>query len=104
MYDWTNITLPKLTDYFNNSSRNIAQVFTVAWIEFLGAWFFAFVIAVLASALYTKTRKAITPIAFLVICNLLLGAVLPDNFIYIVGLIVATALGFILYQLFVKED
>jgi len=104
MFNWTNTTLPKLFDYINNSSRNPAQLLTVTWVNFLGGWFFAFIVGVIAGALYVKTRKIITPIAFVVVCNLLLGAVLPTEFIYIVGLLVATGLGLILYNLYVKED
>ena len=104
MFNWTNTTLPKLLDYFNNTSRNPAQIATVVWVDFLGGWFFAFVVGVIAGALYVKQRKVMPAVAFVVICNLLLGAVLPTEFIYIVGLLVATSLGIILYQLYVKEE
>ena len=104
MYNWTNITLPKLTDVLNNSSRNVTQIFTVVWVNMLGGLFFAIVLGVIASALYIKTRKVMVPIAFFCIGNLLLGAVMPTNFIYIVGLIVAFSLGFMLYQLFISKE
>ena len=104
MYNWTNVTIPKLTDFFNNSSRNAAQIVTVAWVDFLGGWFFAAVLGVIASALYIKTKNVMGPIALLVIGNLLLGRILPDSFLYLVGLIVAFAIGFILYQLFVSKE
>jgi len=104
MYNWTNTTLPKLTDYLNNSSKNVAQIFTVVWVNMLGGLFFATILGVIASVLYIKTKKVMVPIAIFAIGNLLLGAVMPTNFLYIIGLIVAFSLGFMLYQLFVEEE
>lgn len=104
MFNWTNTTLPKLTDILNNNSRNILQVLTYSWVIFLGAWFFAAVIGIIAAALYIKTRNVITPVVFFAVCNLLLGAVMPTNFLYIVGLIIAFSLGFMLYQFYVSKE
>lgn len=104
MFNWTNITLPKLTDVFNNTSRNPTRVFTYAWVEFLGSWFFAIVIGALAAALYTKYQKPIVPIVFFIVMSLLMGRVMPGNFVYIVGIIAGFIIGFILYQLYVSKE
>jgi len=103
MFNWTNTTLPKLTDIFNNSSRNPTRVFTYPWVEFLGGWFFAIVIGAIASALYVKYQKPIVPVVFFVIMTLLLGRVMPDNFVYIVGIITGFVIGFVLYQLYISK-
>lgn len=104
MFNWTNTTIPKLTDIFNNSSRNPTRIFTFPWVDFLGGWFFALVIGALASALYIKYQKPIVPIVFFVVCSLLMGNVMPENFIYIVGIIASFVFGFLLYQVFVSKE
>ena len=104
MYNWTNTTLPKLVDVFNNTSRNPTRVFTYAWVEFLGPWFYGIVIGVLAAALYVKYQKPIVPIVFFVVMSLLMYRVMPSGFIYVVGIITGFVIGFLLYQLYVSKD
>ena len=72
MYNWTNVTIPRITDVFNNTSRNPARLFTYPWVEFLGPWFFAAIIGALAGALFIKYEKPIVPVVFFIICTLLI--------------------------------
>lgn len=104
MFNWTNTTLPKITDYLNNTSRNPVQLLTVAWVDMFGGWFFAGILGVIASALYIKTKNVVVPIVLFAVGNILLGAVIPVSFVYIVGLIVAFSIGFILYQFFISKE
>jgi hypothetical protein len=104
MYNWTNVTIPKITDVFNNTSRNPARLFTYPWVEFLGPWFFAMLIGALSGALFMKYQKPIVPVVFFIVCTLLLGRVLPEGFIYVVGLIGSFVIGFVLYNLFMKQE
>lgn len=103
MFNWTNTTIPKLTDIFNNTSRNPARIVTYPWVEFLGPWFFALVIGALAGAVYIKYQKPVVPIVFFVVMILLVNVVMPVNLIYIVGIITGFVIGFIFYQLFISE-
>ena len=111
-----NITVPKLTDVFNGSNftnaHDILRMFTYPWVEMLGGWFFAMVIGFLAAALYIKYENAMIPVVFSIVMCILFGAVLrvttpalpsASIFIYIVAVLAAFAIGFMLYELFVKD-
>lgn len=112
-WDNTTIDIPKLTDLFNNSTgpADITRVLTYAWIYCLGGWFFAIIIGALAAALYIKYNNAMVPVVFLVLMLIFYGSVLTalplglpaaDTFVYIVAVLAAFAIGFMLYKLFVK--
>lgn len=118
MFNWTqNITYPKLTDVFNNTSGlpfNVMQMFTYAWVWFLGGWFFAGIIGVIGGALYEKYDNMMVPIVFFIIMIVFFGGVLEatpvlsplpsaDGFTFILGLIVAFGIGIALYQLFINS-
>jgi len=116
MFNWSdNITVPKITDIFNTSDIpfNILQLFTYAWIWFLGGWFIAGVIGVLGGALYLKYNNAMVPLAFFIVMMAVFGGVLQatptisglpsaEGFMYILGLIVAFGIGIILYMFFIN--
>jgi hypothetical protein len=115
MFEWQNDTdLPKITDVFdpsNPSATNFFDMFTYVFVHFLGVWFFAFIIGVLGGALYIKTENTSITLVYFIVMTVLLGGfypngVLPVIFVYVIGVIAAFVLGFLLYQLFVgtKED
>lgn len=116
MFNYTeNITLPKLSDVINTSSFpiNFMQVFTYAWVWFLGGWFFAGVIGVLGAALYMKYDNVMVPVAFFVLMMVFLGPVMnvepigpipsAEGFVYLIGLFAAFAIGITLYMLFISK-
>ena len=107
MFNWSdNITLPNIMDVINISDTppNVLQTFTYAWVWFLGPWFFAGVIGVLAGALYIKMENAMVPVTFVMVMSILFGAVLEqspggglpsaEGFVAIIGLLAAFAVGF----------
>jgi len=89
-------------------------VFTYAWVWFLGGWFFAIVIGVIAAALYEKSSNMMVPVVFLVLMLVFFGAVLgatPLNgmpaanvAVDIIGALCAFAVGFLVYKLFIKKE
>jgi hypothetical protein len=112
--DNSTINIPKITDLFNNTTgpSDVARVLTYAWIYVLGGWFFAAVIGALAAALYIKYNNAMVPVVFLILMLIFYGSVLTalpfgfpaaDTFVYIVVVIAAFSIGFLLYKLFIKE-
>ena len=118
MYNWTqNISLPKLSDVLNGSDvpMNFMQIFTYAWVWFLGGWFFAALIGAFGAALYIKYDNPMPAVVFFIISILLLGGTggiffvstpnMPDAsvFVYIVGLLSAVTIGIVLYMLFVSK-
>jgi len=104
-FNLTNETVPKLTDVLNNSDSyfNISQVFTYAWTEFLGVFFFAFIIGVLGGALFLKTENALVTTVYFMLMGIFFAALLPANFIYIIGIISVFIIGFLLFRIFIKE-
>jgi hypothetical protein len=116
MFNWSNITpdIPRLTDVINGSGGPIAvlRLFTYPWIWFLGGWFIAMIIGALGAALYIKYDNVMVPAVFFIIMSILFGGVLSadsggylgsaDIFMYIVILLAAFCIGFLLYKLFVK--
>ena len=56
MYNYTNVTLPKITDLFNMSQpiQNWLQIFTYFWTFIFGSYFVGAIVAVLGVALYIK--------------------------------------------------
>ena len=117
MFNWSeDITLPKLTDVFNFSELPVAflRVFTYVWVWFLGGWFFAGIIGVLAGILYLKYDNALVPISFLIVMLLFFGEVLTavpslssmppaSIFLYVVGILAAFGIGIALYMLFINK-
>lgn len=118
MFNYTeNITVPKLTDIFNNSSDlpvPIFQMFTHAWIWFMGGWFFAAVIGVIGAALYEKYDNVLVPTVFFMITLAFFGPVLratpllsgmpsAEYFTYMLGLLVALGIGLSFYRLFINK-
>ena len=83
------------------------------WVWFLGGWFFAGVIGVIAGSLYMKYDNAMMPSVFMIIMILLLNSVFfaqPDNdlpsaegFVYIIGILVSVVVGMMIYEMFIKE-
>jgi len=116
MFNWSeNITLPKLTDVLDTSDFpfNILQIFTYAWVWFLGGWFFAGVIGVLAAALYVKYDNAMVPSVFLILMTILFGGVFTASpvgdiptaeiFRFVIGVIIAFVIGIGLFMVFVNK-
>jgi hypothetical protein len=111
----TTSTIPKLTDILGNNSTgaaDVTRVFTYAWIYALGGWFFAAVIGALAAALYIKYQNAMIPAVFLLLMIIFYGSVLTalplglpsaESFVYIVVVIAAFTIGFLLFRFFIKE-
>ena len=122
MFNLTNnITLPKIGDVINSSSLsgggapNILQIFTYLWVFYMGGWFFAAVFGIIGAALYIKYDNAVVPVVFFIIMMMLFGGVFTaipgaglvsaSGFMFIIGIIIAFTLGFLLYQFFIsKED
>lgn len=118
MFNWsTNITLPKLTDVFNGTELPppVLQMFTYAWIWFLGGWFFAGVIGLIGAVLYIKYDNVNVPVVFFIIMLVFFGPVLRATPVlstlpsaeyvgYILGLLVAFGIGMSLYMLFVGKN
>lgn len=112
------MSIPKLSDLFNNNNStppvDLLQIFTYMWVWFLGGWFFAGVIGVIAGSLYMKYDNAMVPSVFLILMILLLNGVFfaqPDNglpsaegFVYISGILVSIVVGLVIYGLFIKDD
>ena len=118
MFNWSdNITVPKITDLFNETSDvpfNLLHMFTYVWIWFLGGWFIAGVIGVLGGALYIKYDNAMVPIAFFIVMMSVFGGVLSatplmsglpsaEPFKFLLGLIVAFGIGISLYLFYVNS-
>lgn len=108
----TSVDIPRLTDILHNgtTTSDIARTLTYAWIWTFGGWFFAIVIGGLAAALYIKYQNAMVPVVFLILMVIFYGGVLSspvvgfpaaDIFVYIVAVLAAFAIGFMLYKLFV---
>jgi hypothetical protein len=85
---------------------------TYAWIWVLGGWFFAAVIGALAAALYIKYQNAMVPIIFMLLMVIFYGSVLTavplgfpsaEGFVYIVVVLAAFAIGFMLFRLFIGK-
>jgi hypothetical protein len=106
--------IPKITDIFNNSTgpADVARVLTYAWVAVFGGWFFAAVMGALAAALYIKYNNSMVPVAFLLIMTILFGSVLSavplglpsaEIFTYIVIVMAAFSIGFMLFKLFVGK-
>jgi hypothetical protein len=113
---WNNSTIdiPKLTDLFNNSTgpANVTQLLTYAWIYALGGWFFAAIFGAIAAALYIKYNNSMVPVVFLLIMVILFGDLLAavpiglpsaETFVYIVVVLAAFSIGFMLFKLFVGK-
>jgi hypothetical protein len=117
MYNFSNITLdiPKLTDLINTSrvpSIDFLRIFTYVWVWFLGGWFFAIVFGALAGALYIKYNNTTVPIVFLLLVVILFGGVFnatpigiisAEFFVFIVVVLAAFVIGFLLYNFFVGK-
>ena len=104
MYNNSNITLPGFTDFLNGSNPNVSRIFLEPWIWSLGGWFFAWIIGLIAAVLYIKYDEPTVPIAFLVLIVILWRAVLPTEFIALVGLIASYVVGFLLYKVFISKN
>lgn len=113
---WNNTTvdIPMITDLFNNSTgpADVARILTYAWVYVFGGWFFAAVIGALAAALYIKYNNSMVPVAFLLIMVILFGGVLSavplgmpsaEIFTYIVIVLAAFSVGFMLFKIFVGK-
>jgi hypothetical protein len=113
---WNNTTpnIPRLTDVLNNSSGplDIARTLTYAWIWVFGGWFFAGIIGTLAAALYIKYQNAMVPIVFMLIMVIFYDSVLTaaplgfpsaEIFVYLVVVLAAFSIGFLLFRLFVGK-
>jgi len=117
MFNWSqNITLPKISDVLDPSDTpmNFMRMFTYVWVWFLGAWFFAAVIAIIGAAIYVKYENGMVAAAWFIVSISLLGgtsgvlfadSALPSAnvFVYIIGLVVAFLFGITLYMLFVSK-
>ena len=111
-----NVTFPKLTDVLEVADQpmNYWRMFTYPWVFYLGGWFFAAVIGALAGALYIKYDNAMVPVTFAIIMVIFYGAVLraepagdlvsAEIFVFLVGILGAFAIGFVLYQLFISKE
>jgi len=113
-----NITLPKIGDVINQnitSNPDILRIFTYLWVFYMGGWFFAAVFGIIGAALYIKYDNAVVPVVFFIVMMILFGGVFTavpggglvsaSGFMFIIGIIIAFTLGFLLYQFFIsKED
>ena len=117
MFNWTdNVSIPKISDLnWSETPPDVLRIFTYVWVLYLGAWFFAAVIGVIAAALYVKYENALVPAAWLIISLSLLGGTSGVLFqstdtmpsaaplVYIFGLIVAFLIGIVFYMVFVSK-
>ena len=115
MFNWSNATpdIPKLTDLINESrvpTIDFLRIFTYAWTWFLGGWFFAIFFGAVAGALYIKYNNTTVPIVFLLLVVILfggifnatpLGIISAEFFIFIVVVLAAFSIGFLLYNFFI---
>lgn len=106
MYNYTNVTLPKITDLFNNTgtTQNLMQVFTYFWSYIFGAYFVGAVVAVLGVALYIKYENATVAIVWFIICGFLFGAALQSFVLFLFFVIGSVTIGLVLYKLFVTKE
>lgn len=104
MFNWTNTTIPKITDVLNGTHVDPAKIFTYPWVSFMGAWFYAWVIGAIAASLYIKYRKASISLVFFIISIALISPIMPRDVTWIIGFFVAFMFGFILYQLFIGKE
>ena len=106
--------IPLITDLFNNSTgpADVARVLTYAWVYAFGGWFFAAVLGALAAALYIKYNNSMVPVAFLLIMTILFGSVLSavplglpsaEIFVYLIIVLSAFSIGFLLFKIFVGK-
>jgi hypothetical protein len=117
MFNWSNITpdIPRITDVLNTNDTpmNVLRLFTYPWIWFLGGWFIAMIIGAIGAALYIKFDNVMYPAVFFILMAIFFSGVLSAEpagpipsagvFIYIIVLLAAFCIGFLLYQLFVKK-
>jgi hypothetical protein len=117
MFNWSNITpdIPKLTDLINNSrvpNIDFLRLFTYVWVWFLGGWFFAIVFGAIAGALYIKYNNTTVPLVFLLLMVILFGGIFnatplgimsAEFFVFIVVILAAFSIGFLLYAFFVEK-
>lgn len=114
IWNITEPAIPRITDIFNNSTgpADVARVLTYAWVYVFGGWFFAAVIGALAAALYIKYNNSMVPVAFLLIMVILFGGVLSavplgmpsaEIFTYVVIVLAAFSIGFLLFKIFVGK-
>lgn len=117
MFNWTeNVTFPKLTDVLDITDQpmNLWRIFTYPWVFYFGGWFFAAIIGALAAALYIKSNNAMVPVTFAIVMMIFYGGVLraepagdlvsAEVFVFLVGILGAFAIGFLLYQLFISKE
>ena len=117
MFNWSTSDpgFPKLTDLINFSntpSIDFLRVFTYVWVWFLGGWFFAILFGAIAGALYIKYNNTTVPIIFLLLVVILFGGVFnatplgimsAEFFIFIIVVLAAFSIGFLLYNFFVGK-
>lgn len=115
MFNWstTDPGFPKLTDLVNNStvpSVDMLRIFTYVWTWFLGGWFFAMFFGAVAAALYIKYNNATVPMVFLLLIGILfagvfnatpVGVMSAEFFIFLIVILSAFVVGFILYSFFI---
>ncbi|HUT00429.1 MAG TPA: hypothetical protein VMY59_08945 [Candidatus Thermoplasmatota archaeon] len=117
MFNWSNPLpdMPRLTDLVDNSrvpNIDFLRIFTYAWSWFLGGWFFAIVLGGLAGALYIKYNNTTVPLVFLLLMVILFGGIFSatpvgimsaEFFTFIVVVLAAFSIGFLLYTFFVGK-
>ena len=100
----TNITFPKLSDLINVSEPlNWTRMFTYAWTDIFGLWFFAMVVGVIGGALYMKYDNALGTFVWFIVMGIFLGSIINAGILYIFGILCMFILGFLLYRVFINK-
>jgi hypothetical protein len=97
-WTWTNTTLPKLTDKINATSQDWSGLMTYSWTQFLGIWFFAFVIGIIGAGIQVKYKNMTVTAGYFIVMIALFSVVLKDVG-YIFGIMIALVIGFLLFYI-----
>lgn len=100
----SNATLPKISDIFSDTEFQWSRIFTEAWIQVFGLWFFAMVLGVIGGAIYMKFENTMVTLIYFLLVGIILSSILSAGVLYVLGLMIAFGIGFLLYNVFIKKE
>ncbi len=101
----TNISIPKLTDYFNDTTTTIdfARMFISPWIYFFGSMFWGILFGAIGAGLYMKSQNIYVTLGYFIVVVSLGYQLFPQELLTIIAIICGLAMGFLLFQLFISK-
>ena len=107
----SNVSLPKLMDYMNETSLTSARMFIDPYVLLFGSTFWGVMVCVVGLGIWIKTERVEPMLVwFLVSCSI--GYPLFENlsagdpmgsFLYVIGIIVGVGIGILLYKVFIAS-